>query len=72
MNMHALVAEWLLAVGVCVSMYVPMGLHVPVDGWMDGCVPYIGMASLACKLCSGMEARGYGGVSCLSPGSLHK
>ena len=35
MNMHALVAEWLLAVGVCVSMCVPMGLHVRVDGWMD-------------------------------------
>ena len=33
-----------------------------VCGWMDGCVPYIGMASLLPKLCSGMDkwAWGYG------------
>ena len=55
--MHALVAEWLLAVGVCVSMCVPES----IPGWMDVCL-YIGMASLLPKLCSGMDkwAWGYG------------
>ena len=33
MSMCALVAEWPLAVGVYVSMCVPMGVH-PMDGWM--------------------------------------
>ena len=33
-------------------------LHV--CGWMDGCVPYIGMASLGSKLRSGMGQVGMG------------
>ena len=31
-----------------------------VCGWMDGCVPYIRMASLAYKLCGGMGKAWWG------------